>query len=180
MRVSNLLVPQLSEEEWYEYSLYGEILLERYNEVKVCFFLYLSIYLSVYRSIYLIIFNLNWTNWCRARILNLWDTWRLWYRLLLGLILKFVLRPSPALLLLSTLWKPLKVLCSRLLSIVIECGLRVVMNCYALIPCMMKESRCPMSTNYEPPPYEPLLYKPARDLPPSFLSWLSGDLNWLY
>ena len=46
MRVSNLLVPQLSEEEQYEYSLYGEMLLECYNEVKVCFFLYLSIYLS--------------------------------------------------------------------------------------------------------------------------------------
>ena len=54
----------------------------------------------------------------------------------------------------------LKLSCSRLLSIVIECGLRVL-NCYALILCMMKESRRPMSTNYEPPPYEPLLYKPA-------------------
>ena len=54
----------------------------------------------------------------------------------------------------------LKLSCSRLLSIVIECGLRVL-NCYALILCMMKESRRPISTNYEPPPYEPLLYKPA-------------------
>ena len=62
----------------------------------------------------------------------------------------------------------LKLSCSRLLSIVIECGLRVL-NCYALILCMMKESRRPISTNYEPPPYEPLLYKSARKGLTSFI-----------
>ena len=129
-------------------------------------FLLISIYLSISLPVYILNnlqFELN--KLVQSTDLNLWDLWRLWYRSLLGLILKFILRPSPALLLLTTLWKPLKVSCSWLLFIVIECGLRVV-NCYALILCMMKESRCPMSTNYEPTPYEPLLYKPARDLPP--------------
>ena len=53
------IVPQISESNRYEYSVYGEMLLDSYNQVKVCFFLSPSICLSVYLSLYLLIFNLN-------------------------------------------------------------------------------------------------------------------------